>query len=140
MTMTPVRRLLAALALTATVIAASDASRAEDAAGLDPAALDAAWRASPVATVDGSFQFRLPAKASDLVWSKLPFEFKNGGVIELCALRGTIEARALLDDLWIALGPIGNETPAGPCVLVSGQRVLIANTAEQPTTGRATPK
>lgn len=140
MTLKPARKLLAALALTASVIAAAGAGHADDAASLDPAALEAAWRAAPVAMVDGTFLFKLPAKASDLAWHKLPFALKNGGVIELCALRGTIEARVLLDDLWVALGPIGNETPAGPCVLVSGQKVLVANTATQATTGRATPK
>lgn len=139
MTMKPVRKLLAAVALTA-LVAAAGAARADDTASLDPAALDAAWRAAPVAVVDGTFLFKLPAKAGEPAWHKLPFALKNGGVIELCALRGAIEARALLDDVWIALGPIGNEAPAGPCVLVSGQRVLVANTAEQPTTGRATPK
>ncbi len=139
MTKKPVRTLLAAAALTA-LVASAGATRAEDAASLDPAALDAAWRAAPVTLIDGSFQYRLPAKAGELVWHKLPFAFRNGGVIEVCALRGTVEARALLDDVWVALGPIGNDTPAGPCVLVSGQRVLVANASEQPTTGRATPK
>lgn len=140
MTLKPARKLLTAIALTASVISTVGTGRADDAASLDPAALDATWRAAPVAVVDATFLFRLPAMAGEPAWHKLSFGLENGAVLELCALRGTIEARVLLEDLWIAVGPIGNDSPSGPCVLVSGQRVLVANSVDQQTTGRATPK
>ncbi len=137
---TPAKFLSAALATALAIALATSAARADDAANLDPAALDAAWRAAPVAVVDATFLFRLAAMAGEPAWHKLSFGLERGAVLELCALRGTIEARVLLEDLWIAVGPIGNDSPSGPCVLVSGQRVLVANTVDQQTTGRATPK
>jgi len=124
-----------AIALTTGVARADHDSHHEDSAE------DAAWRAAPVALVDSSYLFKLPEKgAGEAAWHKLPFAFKNGNVIELCALKGTLEARARLGHAWATLGPIGPGTPAGPCILLSGARVMVANTTAEVATGRATPK
>ncbi|MGD9537078.1 MAG: hypothetical protein AB7P52_04915 [Alphaproteobacteria bacterium] len=136
------RRLTLGLCAALAVAAMASAGHAEDAAAsLDPSAMDAAWRAAPLVSVSGEAGFKVPAKAgTEPVWHKLPFALRDGGVIELCALRGTLEARAQLDDLWVALGPIGQSEAAGPCILLSGQKVMVANPAGEAVTGRAQPR
>ena len=130
--------LCAALAIGATCI---PGHADEPAAGLDPAAMNAAWRAAAPTSVSGEGSFRLSGNSgSATTWSRLPFALRDGGVIELCALRGAVEVRALLDDDWVALGPIGQNEAAGPCILLSGQKVMIANPAGEAVTGRALPK
>lgn len=127
----------AALAITVT----ASVTRADDDKRHEESADDAVWRAAPVALVESSYLFKLPEKgAGEAVWHKLPFAFKNGNVIELCALKGTLEARARLGHDWANLGPIGPGTPVGPCILLSGAKVMVTNTADQAATGRATPK
>ena len=137
-----VRRLTLGLCAALAIAAAASTGQAEDAAaGLDPAAADAAWRAAPLLSVSGEAVFKVPAMTGTApAWHKLPFALRDGGVIELCALRGTLEARALLDDLWVSFGPLGHSEAAGPCVLVSGQKVMVANPAGEDVTGRALPR
>ena len=136
-----VRRLGLGLCAALAIASTAGMAHAEDAASLDPAAMDAAWRAAPLINVSGDAAFRLPASSGgEPAWRKLPFALRDGGAIELCALRGTLEARALLDDLWVAVGPIGQSEAAGPCVLLSGQKVMVASPSGEDVVGRALPK
>ena len=133
-------------AVAATLMAACAAvgsAGAEEPGVVDQVALDALWRGGPVVTVDGTFTFGLPEKpaGSEGLAYKLPFAFRDGRPLELCALRGSLEARVFLDDLWVGLGPIGPSTPHGPCILLSGARVMVINVSDAgPVLGRATPK
>lgn len=133
-------------AVAATLMAACAAvgsAGAEEPGVVDQVALDAMWRGGPVVTVDGTFTFGLPEKPAEgeALAYKLPFAFRDGRPLELCALRGTLEARVFLDDLWVGLGPIGPSTPHGPCILLSGARVMVVNVSDAgPVLGRATPK
>jgi hypothetical protein len=136
----------AALAALLAIGAAATGARAQDESAngvVDQVALDAIWRVGPIVTVDGTYSFGLPERAAGTEGQpyKLPFAFRDGRPLELCALRGTLEARVFLDDLWVALGPIGPNTKAGPCVLLSGARVMVVNVSESGAVlGRATPK
>lgn len=110
---------------------------------VDQVALDAAWRGGPMVIVDGTFTFGLPEKAAEgePIAYKLPFAFRDGRPLELCALRGALEARVFLDDLWVGFGPIGPNTKHGPCVLLSAARVMVMNVSDSGAVlGRATPK
>jgi hypothetical protein len=137
-----VRGLILGLCATLALGAASIQSQADEpAASLDAGAMDAAWRAAPPVVVSGEASFRVPEKSgTEAIWRKLPFALRDGAIIELCALRGVLNVRALLDDAWISLGPIGQNESAGPCILLSGQKVMIANPAAEAVPGRALPK
>lgn len=135
---------IVAAALGALAVASGAAAQQDGDGGVvDQVALDAAWRSGPMVIVDGTFTFGLPEKAGPEagIAYKLPFAFRDGRPLELCALRGAIEARVFLDDLWVGLGPIGPNTKHGPCVLLSAARVMVMNVSDSGAVlGRATPK